>query len=174
MLNDNGENNLDIFFKMIDSVEDDISEILEDKSNELGGYECLVICFNWLRFYCGQVGIKFSQIEDNYDAFKESKMDGTLLSFDIEKNSANSSEIEGFRKILEDIENSLAIFEQSCEKTEELFDEWNCVFIMYSCLKKYCDETKTNYAELMGDVLKIQSDFEKKGDVEPGSTNSLN
>ena len=35
---------------------------------------------------------------------------------------------------------------------------------MYSCLKKYCDETRTNYAELMSDILKIQSDLEKKGD----------
>ena len=159
---------------MIDFIEDDISEMLKDANNQVGGYECLVICFNSLHLYCGQVGIEFSQIENNYNAFKESKANGTLWNIDIGFNLANSNEVEQLIKVLEEIENSLEIFEKRCKKNEESFDEWNCVFIMYSCLKKYCDETKTNYAELMGDVLKIQSDFEKKGDVEPGSTNSLN
>ena len=172
MLNDNGENNLDIFFKMIDSVEDNISAILEDKSNELGGYECLVICFNWLRFYCGQVGIKFSQIEDHYNAFKESKVDGTFWNFKTGLNPADD-EVEGFSRVLEEIENCLSVFEQRCNKTEELFDEWNCVFIMYSCLRKYGDEIKTNYTELMSDILKIESDCTKNGDTNPESMNSL-
>lgn len=55
MLDNNEENNLGIFFEMIDSVEDDISEMLKSESNQLGGYECLVICFNCLRLYCEQV-----------------------------------------------------------------------------------------------------------------------
>ena len=76
--------------------------------------------------------------------------------------------------VLEEIEDSLAAFEKRCKKTEEIFDEWNCVFIMYSCLRKHCNETKTNYAELVSDVLKIQSDFKKNRDVEPEDTNSLN
>ena len=68
--------------------------------------------------------------------------------------------------MLEEIENTLAAFEKRCKKTDELFDEWNCVLIMYSCLKKFCDETKTNYEELMNDVSKIQSDIGKNGDAE--------
>jgi hypothetical protein len=32
---------------------------------------------------------------------------------------------------------------------------------MHTCLRKYCDETKTNYPDLMRDVLKLQSDLEK-------------
>ena len=174
MSNNKEENNLDIFFEMIDSVEDDISKLLEDESNQLGGYECLVICFNYLKLYCGQVGIKFSQIEDNYNAFKENKMGDTFLSFDIDTNSASGNEIEEFRRILEEIENSLAVFEQRCKKTEELFDEWNCVFIMYSCIRKFCDETKTDYAKLMNEVSRIQDNLEKDVDAEPGNMNSLN
>ena len=162
MPNKNEENNLDIFFKMIDSIEDDISEMLEGANNQIGGYECIVICFNSLQLYCGQVGIEFSQIEDNYNALKKSKVDGTLWNIDIGFHSANSNEVNKFNKVLEEIENSLEAFEKRCKKNEESFDEWNCVFIMYSCLKRYCDETKTNYAELMSDVLRIQSDFKKK------------
>jgi len=170
----NEGNNLDIFFRMIDSVEDDISEILDDENNQLSGYECLVICFNSLRLYCEQAGIELSQIKDHYNAVKEDKSDGTFWNFDLGINSENSNEVERFSRVLEEIENSLAAFEKRCKKTEELFDEWNCVFIMYSCLRKYCDKTKTNYAQLMSDVLKIRSDFKKNGNVGTGGINSLN
>ena len=67
----------------------------------------------------------------------------------------NIGEVEDFTGILGEIETSLAAFEQRCKKTKESFDEWNCVLIMYCYLRKYCDETKTNYAELMNDVLKL-------------------
>lgn len=112
MPNNNEGHNLGIFFRMIDSIEDDTSEMLEDESSKLGVYECLVICFNYLRLYCGQVGIGFSQIEDHYNAFKESKMDGTFWNFDVRANSTNSNEIQEFDRTLEEIENSLAAFEQ--------------------------------------------------------------
>ena len=59
------ENKLDMFFKMIDFIEDDIAEILESQISELSDYECLIISFNHLRLYCGQVGIKFGQMEDH-------------------------------------------------------------------------------------------------------------
>ena len=61
---------------MIDLIEDDISEMSEDGSNELGGYECLAIYFNYLTLYCSEIRIDLSQIEDQYGAFKESKADG--------------------------------------------------------------------------------------------------
>ena len=153
----NEENNLDLFFRMIDSVEDDVSETLEDRGNELSGYEYLVICLSYLRLYCGQVGIELSQIEDHFNAVRESKAGSVFSTLNAKVNSPNSNEVEKICRVLEEIEISLAAFEKRCKKTEELFDEWNCVFIMYSCLRKYCDETKTNYEELMSDVLKIQS-----------------
>ena len=42
----NEGNGLGAFFKMIDLIEDDISEMLEDENSELSGYECLIISFN--------------------------------------------------------------------------------------------------------------------------------
>ena len=42
----NEGNSLGAFFKMIDLIEDDISEMLEDENSELSGYECLIISFN--------------------------------------------------------------------------------------------------------------------------------
>ena len=165
MSKDNEENNLDIFFKMIDSVEGDILEILERESNELGRYECLVICFNYLWLYCEKIGIVFSRIEENYSAFKESNMDGALCGFDIDTKLVSSNEIEEFIGLLEEVEKGLDTFERRCKKTEESFDEWSCVFFMYNYLRKYCDETKTNYEELMSDILKIQSNNEKNGDA---------
>ena len=91
-----------------------------------------------------------------------------MSNFDVEGITKNGNEVEAFSKVLEKIEGSLAIFEKRCEKTEESFDEWNCVFIMYSCLRKYCDKMKTNYAELMEDVSRIQSDLDKDEDADEG------
>ena len=111
MSNNNERNNLDNFFKIIDVVEGDILEMLEDGDSELGGYECLVICFNYLRLYCGGVGIEFCQIEDHYNAFKESKEGNTFWNFDIRFNPANDDEVEGFSRVLEEIENCISVFE---------------------------------------------------------------
>jgi hypothetical protein len=72
------------------------------------------------------------------------------------------------------MENTLFLFEERCKKTEELFDEWNCVFIMFSCLRKYCDQVKFNYAEIIEDVLRLQSNLEKDAKAESEDTNDLN
>ena len=45
---------------------------------------------------------------------------------------------------------------------------------MYTCLRKYCDEKKTNYGELINDVLKLQSDLEKGENAEPEDIDTLN
>ena len=88
------------------------------------------------------------------------------------------NQIEAFNGMLEGVENTLAAFEKRCKKTDELFDEWNCVFIMYACLRKYCDKTKVNYGELIDDVSKLQSNLEKEKKTEKKTekkdTNSLN
>ena len=140
----NEASNLDIFFEMIDSIEDDVSDLLDDESNEVGGYECLVICFNSLRLYCdeswNQILVK---IEDQYHEFEISKTGEIIGDFDIDGNSKSGNEIEAFSRMLEKVEESLAAFEKRREKKDEPIDEWNCVFIMYGCLRKYCEEIES-------------------------------
>ena len=70
------------------------------------------------------------------------------------------------------MENTLAAFEKRCKKTEELFDEWNCVFIMYACLRKYCDKIKVNYGEIIDDVINLQSNLEKDDKTELDDMNT--
>ena len=82
------------------------------------------------------------------------------------------NEIEVFNIVLEEMENTLAAFEKRCKKTEELFDEWNCVFIMYACLRKYCDKTKVNYGEIIDDVINLQSNLEKDDKTELDDMNT--
>ncbi len=169
----NEASNLDIFFEMIDSIEDDVSDLLDDESNEVGGYECLVICFNSLRLYCDEVGIDFGQIEDQYQELKISKTGEIIGDFYIDGNSKSGNEIEAFSRMLEKVEESLAAFEKRREKKDEPIDEWNCVFIMYGCLRKYCEEMKASYADLMLDVSKIQSDLEKDMPAEQSDDNII-
>ena len=96
------------------------------------------------------------------------------LGFDSSIDLKEHNEIEAFNGMLEGVENTLATFEKRCKKTEELFDEWNCVFIMYACLRKYCNKTKINYSELIHDVLNLQSNLENKEKKEQEDTNTLN
>ena len=154
-------NNLDAFFEMIDSIEDDISEMLESENSELSGYECLVISFNCLTLFCRQVEIDFSQIEDHFSESEKTQSGENSLGFGSSIDLKEHNEVEAFNGMLEGVEKTLAAFEKRCKKTGELFDEWNCVFIMYTCLRKYCDKTKINYGELIHDVLNLQSNLEK-------------
>ena len=167
-------NNLDAFFKMIDLIEDDILEMLESENSELSGYECLIISFNCLTLFCRQVEINFSQIEDHFSESEKTQSGDNSLGFDSSIDLKEYNEVEAFNKMLEGVENTPAAFEKRCKKTEELFDEWNCVFIMYTCLRKYCDKTKINYGELIHDVLNLQSNLEKKEKKEQEDTNTLN
>ena len=84
------------------------------------------------------------------------------LGFDSSIDLKEHNEIQAFNGMLEGVENTLAAFEKRCKKTAELFDEWNCVFIMYAYLRKYCNKTKINYSELIHDVLNLQSNLENK------------
>ena len=54
------------------------------------------------------------------------------LGFDSSIDLKEHNEIEVFNGMLEGVENTLAAFEKRRKKTEELFDEWNCIFIMYA------------------------------------------
>mgnify|MGYP003981932351 CR=1 FL=1 len=69
MQGNNEGNSLGAFFKMIDLIEDDISEMLEDENSELSGYECLIISFNCLTLLCRQVEINFSFVKHCYHVF---------------------------------------------------------------------------------------------------------
>ena len=170
----NEGNSLGAFFKMIDLIEDDISEMLEDENSELSGYECLIISFNCLTLLCRQVEINFSQIEDHYSESRKNQFDENPLDFDSDLNLKEYSEIETFNLALEETENTLTTFEKRCKKTGELFDVWNCVLIMYASLRKYCDKANLNYIELIADVVKLQSNLEKEKKVETKDTNTLN
>ena len=167
-------NNLDAFFEMIDLIEDDISEMLESENSELSGYECLVISFNCLTLFCRQVGIDFSQIEDHFSESEKTQSGENSLGFGSSIDLKEHNEVEAFNGMLEGVENTFATFEKRCKKTGELFDEWNCVFIMYTCLRKYCDKTKINYGELTHDVLNLQSNLEKEEKTEQEDINTLN
>ena len=82
MKNNNEQANLDSFFEVIDSIEDDISEMLESENGELSGYECLVISFNCLTLFCRQVEIDFSQIEDHFSESEITQSGENSLGFD--------------------------------------------------------------------------------------------
>ena len=96
------------------------------------------------------------------------------LGFDSSIDLKEHNEAEAFNGMLEGLENTLTAFEKRCKKTEELFDEWNWVFIMHACLRKYYNKTKINYSELIHDVLNLQSNLENKGKKEQEDTNTLN
>ncbi|MBT6601549.1 MAG: hypothetical protein HOB32_07820 [Nitrospina sp.] len=174
MQSGNEENNLDPFFSVIDSIEDDISEILEDEDSELSGYECLVVSFNCITLFCRQVGIDFSQIEDHYAESKKNQSYQYFKGSDDGPNLKDYNNIEAFNIALEEIEETLALFEKRCKKTEEVFDEWNCIFISYSCLRKYCDRSKVNYDQIIKDVLSLQSNIEKDEKIGPEDINNQN
>jgi hypothetical protein len=174
MKNNNEQNNLDSFFEVIDSIEDDISEMLENENSELSGYECLIISINCLTLFCQQIGINFSQIEDHYSESEKSRPYEDLKGFDSDSNLKKYNEVEAFNMVLDEMENTLFLFEKRCKKTEELFDEWNCVFIMFSCLRKYCNQMKFNYGEIIEDVLRLQSNMEKDAEAGSDDANNLN
>ena len=65
------------------------------------------------------------------------------LGFDSSIDLKEHNEIEAFNGMLEGVENTLAAFEKRCKKTDELFDEWNCVFIMYARLRNIATRRKS-------------------------------
>ena len=148
--------------------------MLESENSELSGYECLIISFNCLTLFCRQTEIDFSQIEAHFSESEKTQSGENSLGFDSSIDLKEHNEVEAFNGMLEGVENTLAVFEKRCKKTEELFDEWNCVFIMYTCLRKYCDKTKINYGELIHDVSKLQSNIEKEEETEQEDANTSN
>ena len=154
------QSNLDIFFQMFDWVDEDISELNEDEENEVGSYECLFIAFNNLHGYCKQINLDLYQIEDQYlesvdprqsnEKFWDQDMDATYSELD---------PLAGFGKLLETIENAFSEYEKFCEKSDEVFDEWHCVLIMYSFLRKYCDKTGIGFRLLQKEIMILQDEI---------------
>jgi hypothetical protein len=155
---------LDYFFVMIDAVEEDISQLVSDENEEatkIGDYECLFIAFSNLSHYCESSGIKLRQIEDQYQELKELPINAEFGAFAVDQDLDENNEIINFCKLLEQIENSLSAFEQRCKNSEEVFDEWNGVLIMYSYLRNYCIKEKVDYEKLQQEILHLHSDMKK-------------
>ena len=154
------QSNLDAFFQMFDWVDEDISDLNEGEENKIGGYECLFIAFNNLRSYCKQINLDFYQMEDQYlesvdpkqsnEKFWDQDMDATYSELDA---------LAGFGKLLETIESAFSEYEKFCEKSDEVFDEWHCVLIMYSFLRKYCDKIGIDYSLLQKEIIALQDEM---------------
>jgi hypothetical protein len=150
------------FFTMFDAIEEDISQLASDdneETTETGGYECLFISFSNLRLYCENSGIDLEQIEDQFKALKESPEESE--AFVIEEDLVETNEVLNFCKLLEQIENSLAAFEKRCENSEEVFDEWAGVFIMYSYLRNYCVKMEVDFGNLQQEISLFHAEMEK-------------
>jgi len=154
------QSNLDIFFQMFDWVDEDISELNEDEENEVGSYECLFIAFNNLRNYCKQINLDFCQIEDQYvESVDPKQSNEKFWDQDMDATYSELDELAGFGKLLETVENAFSEYEKFCEKSDEIFDEWHCVLIMYSFLRKYCDKIGIDYSLLQKEIITIQDEM---------------
>jgi hypothetical protein len=157
------QSNLDAFFEMFDWVDEDISELNSNEETEVAGYECLFIAFNNLRSYCIQIDLDFSKIEDQYQAsINPDQSDETFWEQDLDATYSEMDELAGFGKLLETIEKGFLEYEKFCDKSDEIFDEWHCVLIMHSFLRKYCDKLEIDYALLQDDISSLQSEMEKE------------
>jgi flagellar biosynthesis chaperone FliJ len=155
---------LDVFFEMFDAVEEDISQLISDENEEnieVGGYECLLIAFSNLQLYCESSGINLRQIEDQYQALKESPANEDSSLFSVHEDLDENNEVVNFCKLLEQVENSLSHFEQRCENSEEMFDEWNGVLIMYSYLRNYCLKENVDFEKLQEEISQLNSEMKK-------------
>jgi hypothetical protein len=155
------QSNLDAFFQMFDWVDEDISEFNNDEENDVSGYECLFIAFNNLRSYCKQIDLDFNQIEDQYLAsINPDQSDETFWEQDLDTTYSEMDELAGFGKLLETIEKGFSEYEKFCKKSDEIFDEWHCVLIMHSFLRKYSDKLEIDYTLLQDDISALQSEIE--------------
>ena len=154
------QSNLDTFFQMFDWVDEDISELNEDEENEVGSYECLFIAFNNLRSYCKQINLDFYQMEDQYlESVDPKQSNEKFWDQDMDSIYSELDALEGFGKLLETIENAFSEYEKFCEKSDGIFDEWHCVLIMYSFLRKYCDKIGIGYSLLQSEIMTLQDEM---------------
>lgn len=157
-----GKSRLDAFFEMFDWVDEDISELNEKGENEVGARECLFIAFSNLRSYCRQIELDFGEIEDQYLASVDpGQSDETFWDHDQNAAYSEMDELAGFGKLLETIEKGFSEYEKFCEKSDEVFDEWHCVLIMHSFLRKYCDKAQIDYGLLQKEVSALQAEMEE-------------
>ena len=155
-----GQSNLDTFFQMFDWVDEDISELSEDEENRVGGYECLFIAFNNLRSYCKQINLDFNHIENQYlESVDPEQSDEKFWDQDPDATYSELDGLAGFGKLLETIEKGFSEYEKFCEKSDEVFDEWHCVLIMYSFLRKYCDKIGINYSLLQKEITVLKDEM---------------
>ena len=154
------QSNLDAFFQMFDWVDEDITEYSSNGENEVGGYECLFVAFNNLRSYCKQIGLDFQTIEDQYLASVDPKQsDESFWEQDLDESYSELDELASFGKLIETIEKGFSEYEKFCEKSDEVFDEWHCVLIMHSFLRKYCDKLEIDYNLLQEEISTLQAEM---------------
>ncbi|MEK9627398.1 MAG: hypothetical protein VW455_00100 [Nitrospinota bacterium] len=154
------QSNLDAFFQMFDWVDEDITEYSSDGESEMGGYECLFVAFNNLRSYCRQIGLDFKAIEDQYLASVDPKQsDESFWEQDLDATYSELDELASFGKLMETIEKGFSEYEKFCEKSDEVFDEWHCVLIMHSFLRKYCDKLEIDYNLLQEEISSLQAEM---------------
>ena len=157
------QTNLDAFFEIFDWVDDDVSELNNDDETDISGYECLFIAFNHLRSYCKQINLDFSQIEDQYQAsINPDQSDETFWDQELDATYSEMDELAGFGKLLETIEKGFSEYEKFCKKSDEVFDEWHCVLIMHSFLRKFCDKLEIDYTLLQNDISTLKLEMKKK------------
>ena len=108
-----------------------------------------------------EIDLDFSQIEDQYLAsVNPEQSDETFWDYDLDATYSEIDELAGFCKLLETIEKAFSEYEKFCKKSDEIFDEWHCVLIMYSFMRKYCDKLQINYDLLQKEIFTLQSEME--------------
>ncbi len=164
MQHDKNESRLDRFLDMFDAVEDDISEMLSDENEkppEIGGYECLFIAFSNLSLYCASNAIHMEKVEAQYRKMQESQIGAESDGFTVHEDLDENNEVVNFCKLLEQIENRFSACEEQYEKANEVFDEWDCILIMYSYLKSYCVKKSVDFEKLQKEISLLHKEMEK-------------
>ncbi|MGK0179419.1 MAG: hypothetical protein ACI8PD_001216, partial [Nitrospinales bacterium] len=88
--------------------------------------------------------------------------DETFWDQDLDATYSEMDELAGFGKLLETIEKGFSEYEKFCKKSDEVFDEWHCVLIMHSFLRKFCDKLEIDYTLLQDDISALQLEMKKE------------
>ena len=121
----------------------------------------MFIAFSNLSLYCESSGINLEQIEDQYQELKELPANEDFGAFEVDQDLDENNEVINFCKLLEQIENSLSAFEQRCKNSEEVFDEWNSVLIMYLYFRNYCIKEQVDFKRLQKEISHLHSNMKK-------------
>lgn len=159
---------LDFFFEMVDAIEEDVTQLNLDEEEGIGGYECLFISYSHLREYCEAISLSFEQIRDQYQATQEEQANDSFWNFELNDEEDEVNELMEFFRLLETVEQAMEVFEKRCKETGETFDEWNCVLILYSFLRKFGDALEISYEDMQKEISLLHAEMDRD-DPEAGS-----